>query len=81
MEKAELAALVAQAIADTPHLPPADPGLQLSFAMLRVLTRRFGPSFIDEVRTEIEGKADRMDASSNANDRANADEIRSIMDG
>lgn len=81
MDRSELAALVAKAIADTPHVPPADPGLQLSFAMLRVLARRYGPSFVEEVRLEIDGKADRMEASENANERANASEIRSLMDG
>ena len=81
MDRSELAALVAKAVADAPVLPTADPGLELSFAMLRVLARRHGPSFLDEVRREIEGKADRMDKSRDADDRAQAGEIRSIMDG
>lgn len=81
MDKSELAALVAQAVADAPQPPTADPGLELSFAMLRVLARRFGPSFVDEVRREIDGKADRMEASDDADDRAQADEIRALMDG
>jgi hypothetical protein len=80
VERSELAALVAKAVADAPVLPTADPGLELSFAMLRVLARRQGPSFLAEVRLEIEGRADRMDASHDADDRAQADEIRSIMD-
>ena len=81
MDRSELAALVAKAVADAPALTTADPGLELSFAMLRVLSRRYGPSFLDEVRHEIEGKADRMDASDDADDRAQAGEIRSIIDG
>ena len=81
MDRAELALLVAKAVADAPVLPTADPALELAFAMLRVLARRHGSSFLDEVRVEIEGKADRMDASKDADDRAQAGEIRSIMDG
>ena len=81
LDRSELAALVAKAVADAPVLPTADPALELSFAMLRVLARRHGPSFLDEVRSEIEGRADRMDASHDADDRAQAGEIRSIMDG
>lgn len=81
MDRSDLAALVAKAVADAPVLPTADPGLELSFAMLRVLARRYGPSFLDEVRKEIEGRADRMDASNDADDRAQAGDIRSIMDG
>jgi hypothetical protein len=80
MERSELAALVAKAVADTPVLPTADPGLELSYAILRVIARREGPSFLDEVRREIEGRADRMDASHDADDRAQADEIRTILD-
>jgi type VI protein secretion system component VasF len=81
VDRSELAALVAKAVADAPVLPTADPGLELSFAMLRVLTRRHGASFSEEVRREIEDKADRMDASNLADDRAQASDIRSIMDG
>lgn len=81
MDRSELASLVAKAVADAPVLPTADPGLELSFAMLRVLARRYGQPFVDEVRHEIEGKADRLDASEDADDRAQASEIRSIMDG
>lgn len=80
MERSELAALVAKAVADAPVLPTADPGLELSFAMLRVLARREGPSFLDDVRREIEGKANQMDASHDPGDRAQADDIRSILD-
>jgi hypothetical protein len=80
MERSELAALVAKAVADAPILPTADPGLELSYAILRVIARREGPSFLDEVRREIEGRADRMDASHDADDRAQADEIRTILD-
>lgn len=81
MERSELAALVAKAVADNPVPPTADPGLELAFAMLRVLSRRFGPTFLDEVRHEIEEKAGRMDASFDADDRAQAGEIRSMFDG
>lgn len=81
MDRSELAALVAKAVAEAPVLPTADPALELSFAMLRVLARREGPSFLDEVRREIESRADRMDNSQDADDRAQAGEIRSIMDG
>lgn len=80
MEKAELAALVAKAVVDAPVLPIGDPGLELSFAMLRVIARREGPSFLDEVRREIEGKANQMDASHDPGDRAQADGIRTILD-
>ena len=81
MDRSELAALVAKAVADAPVPSTADPGLELSFAMLRVLSRRMGPGFAEEVRREIEGKADRMRDSDDADDRAQAGEIRSIMDG
>ena len=81
MDRTELAAFVARAMADAPVASTADPGLELSLAILRVLGRRYGPSFVDEVRTEIEGKADRMEVSSDAEDRANASEIRAVLDG
>ena len=80
MHRSELGALVAQAVADA-QIPHADPGLELSLAMLRVLARHHGPGFVDDVRTEIEGKADRMEASDDADDRANAGEIRALLDG
>ena len=80
MNRSELAAFVAQAMADAPVPSTADPGLELSLAILRVLSRRYGPSFVDEVRAEIDGKADRMEISNDAEDRANASEIRSVLD-
>ena len=81
MNRTELAAFVARAMADAPAVSTADPGLELSLATLRVLARRHGPSFIEEVRAEIDGKADRMEVSSDAEDRANANEIRTVLDG
>ena len=81
MHKSELAALVARAVAEQPAVSTADPGLELSLAILRVLARRYGPSFVDEVRVEIDGKADRMEASQDAEDRANANEVRAVLDG
>ena len=81
MDRSELAALVARAVAEQPAVSTADPGLELSLAILRVLARRHGPSFVNEVRVEIDGKADRMEASQDAEDRANADEVRAVLDG
>ena len=81
MHNKELAALVARAVAEAPQVPTADPGLELSLALLRVLSRHHGPGFVDEVRSEIEGKADRMEASDDAGDRATAGDIRSLLDG
>jgi hypothetical protein len=56
VDRSELAALVAKAVANAPVLPTADPGLALSFAMLRVLARRHGPSFLEEVRSEMKAE-------------------------
>lgn len=81
MHRSELAALVARAVADQPPVSTADPGLELSLAILRVLARHHGAAFVDEVRVEIDGKADRMEASPHAEDRANADEVRAVLDG
>lgn len=80
MNTTELAALLDKAFSEA-HIPSADPGLELSFAILRVLSKRHGPSFLEEVRAEIDGKADRMQDSPDAGHRANAGEIRSILDG
>lgn len=81
MERSELATLVARAVADAAPAPSADPGLELALALLRVLAKLHGPAFVDDVRAEIEGKADRMEASTDADDRANAGEIRFLLDG
>lgn len=80
MNTKELATLLDKVFGE-PHVISADPALELSYAMLRVLARRHGPDFISEVRAEIVNKAVRLEESPHALDRANAGEIRSILDG
>ncbi|RHW18154.1 hypothetical protein D1610_06625 [Sphingomonas gilva] len=80
MNTKELATLLDKVFGE-PHVVSADPALELSYAMLRVLARRHGPDFISEVRAEIVNKATRLEGSERAEDRANASEIRSILDG
>jgi hypothetical protein len=80
MNEKDLAALLDRVFAE-PHEPSTDPALELSYALLRVLGRRHGPEFINDVRAEISGKAARLEGSPRAIDRINADEIRSILDG
>jgi hypothetical protein len=80
MNQKELATLLDKVFAE-PHVPSTDPALELSYALLRVLARRHGPEFINEVRAEISGKAARLESSLRPADRINATEIRAILDG
>lgn len=80
MNQKEVATLLDKIFAE-PHMPSTDPALELSYALLRVLARRHGPEFINEVRAEIGGKADRLAESPRTIDQINAGEIRSILDG
>ena len=68
-----------KAAANAPHEPYSDWALEIAAGTLRALTKRLGPDFAREVRTEIEAKADRMAASDDPNKRADSEEVRALL--
>ena len=71
---------IAEALESAPQVPYADLGLEVALGMLRVLSRQHGTAFAEAVRQEILDRADRMAASGDDADVADAAEIRAIAE-
>lgn len=83
MDKDELTRSVEKMLADLPepeYHPFVDQGAEVALAMLHVLSRRFGPDFVAEIRDDIRARADRCAESDDVRDQADAPLIREFAD-